>query len=80
MICLVLSSLLQMFSSPFILRYLALKFSYHHKRKCYENNSCAFQEEECFSVKDGLCHPSITPEALKGSLLPLVECGTLVRR
>ncbi|XP_050715937.1 gamma-tubulin complex component 6-like isoform X10 [Eriocheir sinensis] len=37
-------------------------------------------EEECFSIKSGLCHPNITPEALKGSLLPLVECGTLVRR
>lgn len=36
--------------------------------------------EECFSIKEGLCHSSITPEALRVSLLPLVECGTLVRR
>lgn len=33
-----------------------------------------------FCVKDGLCYPGVTPEHLRGSLLPFVECGTLVRR
>ncbi|XP_063885450.1 gamma-tubulin complex component 6-like isoform X3 [Scylla paramamosain] len=36
--------------------------------------------EECFSIREGLCHSCITPEALRSSLLPLVECGTLVHR
>ncbi|MPC29295.1 Gamma-tubulin complex component 6 [Portunus trituberculatus] len=36
--------------------------------------------EECFSIREDLCHSNITPEALRSSLLPLVECGTLVHR
>ncbi|KAG0728094.1 Gamma-tubulin complex component 6 [Chionoecetes opilio] len=38
------------------------------------------EADECFSIKEGLCHSAITPEALRGSLRPLLECGTLVRR
>nr|XP_045604583.1 gamma-tubulin complex component 6-like isoform X2 [Procambarus clarkii] len=38
------------------------------------------EESESFCVKDGLCYPGVTPEHLQGSLLPFVECGTLVRR
>ncbi|XP_042215461.1 gamma-tubulin complex component 6-like isoform X2 [Homarus americanus] len=37
-------------------------------------------ESESFCVKDGLCYPGVTPEHLRGSLMPFVECGTLVRR
>lgn len=36
--------------------------------------------DESFSIREGLCHSCITPEALRSSLRSLVECGTLVRR
>ncbi|XP_071534199.1 gamma-tubulin complex component 6 isoform X3 [Panulirus ornatus] len=37
-------------------------------------------ESGTFFVKEGLCYPGVAPEHLHGSLMPFVECGTLVRR
>ncbi|KAK4323217.1 hypothetical protein Pmani_006068 [Petrolisthes manimaculis] len=38
------------------------------------------EESEEFSVAGSLCHPGITPEHLKSSLLPFIQCGSLVHR